>query len=369
MLDTLRCPVDMGRLRLMGPGELHELNARIARGEATYACGVPVTEALEGGMVGLEGGSVYRIEGGVPVLVPSLRIETTPDGQAATAPGTTIEVSPLADVWLELSSRWHRIKPPLRPAPQVINLFERLVGNLAGGNGSTLRGLLLGVTPEIATMRWPIGTKLLAFDSSPAMIRNVWPMGDARNAVVIRADWKAMPLPADHVDMVIGDGILTSQRYPDDFKALAREVHRVLKGNGALVLRLFARPEENETVAEIFDDLRAGRIPNFDVLHWRLAMAMHGDLASGTRMSDVWDAWHANVPNSEELMTSVGWAPDAARIMESYRGLKTSISFPTVREVGEIFAGAFEQVACHVPNYDDGARYPTVLFRPIPGFA
>ena len=93
-------------------------------------------------------------------------------------------------------------------------------------------------------------------------------------------------------------------------------------------------------------------------------MALHRDLRSGTRLGDVWDAWNAHVPDPEALTASLGWAPDAARIIESYRGMETRISFPTVREVRDALSDDFQQIACHVPGYEDGVRYPTVLFRP-----
>ena len=135
------------------------------------------------------------------------------------------------------------------------------------------------------------------------------------------------------------------------------------------MIRLFARPEKRDSLASIFADLRGGRLANVDVFRWRLAMAMHGDLESGTRLADVWEVWHENVPEPGELMKALGWGLDAARVLDGYRGLETRISFPTVAEVREIFADGFEEVACHVPAYEDGDRYPTMVFRsrPRPG--
>ncbi len=368
LMATLCCPVNRSPLRVMSEQELAELNTAIGHGRARYGYGNPVERPLEGGLVSLGGGTAYRIEDGVPLLVPALRIIRSDDA-AGDLPASidTADNGPLTDVWVQLSERWARILPPLRPASEDIELFRQVADEVLGnGHWPNRRALLLGVTPEIATMRWPTGTGLLALDSSPAMIRNVWPKDSAVSAAVARADWKAMPVRDEAYAFIIGDGILTSQRYPEDFAALVRELGRVLSKGGAVVIRLFARPEARDSVASIFDDLRGGRLANFDVFHWRLAMAMHGDLEAGTRLADVWEAWHQNVPEPRDLMTAIGWAPDAARVLDRYRGLETRISFPTVAEVREIFADGFEQVACHVPTYEDGDRYPTVVFRSKP---
>jgi len=38
--------------------------------------------------------------------------------------------------------------------------------------------------------------------------------------------------------------------------------------------------------------------------------------------------------------------------------------FPTVNEVRTVFSRDFEQVACLFPDYTDGERYPTAVFKP-----
>ncbi len=363
LLGSLCCPVARTPLRWLARAELDALNAEFERGRARYATGAPLEEPLSSGLTTSDGGSVYRIRGGVPHLMATQRIvRSGAAAAAAPAPGGS---APLADVWLELSRRWNRVKPPLRPAPEDVEVFERVAHEaLAPGRHGGGVALLLGATPEIATMSRPAGAPLLALDSSPAMVENVWPRDAAAGAAIVLADWKAMPVRSGACGLVIGDGILTSQRFPHDFRALAAELRRVVRDRGTLVLRLFARPETPDPLGAVFDDLRNARITNFDIFHWRLAMAMHRDLASGTRLADVWEAWHRCVPDPPALMAELGWAPDAARILETYRGLETTISFPTVTEVREILADGFEMTACHVPAYETGDRYPTVVLRP-----
>jgi hypothetical protein len=51
----------------------------------------------------------------------------------------------------------------------------------------------------------------------------------------------------------------------------------------------FLRPEKGEKTDSVFDELRAGRIGNFHIFKWRLAMSMHGAIEDGVRLGDIWD--------------------------------------------------------------------------------
>jgi SAM-dependent methyltransferase len=225
------------------------------------------------------------------------------------------------------------------------------------------RALMLGVTPEIATMRWPAGTRLLALDASEGMIRNVWPAAEVSGAAAL-ADWAAMPVRDGAYDLAIADAFLTSVPYPDGFKVVVAELRRVLKDDGTFVMREFARPEDREPLDTVFADLREGRMADLGAFIWRLAMALHGDLAAGVRLGDVWDAWQARVPEPEQLMRSLGWPLEPLRQLPPYRGHEGRMWFPTLDEAREVFSRGFEQVECHVPAYAGGDRYPTVVFKP-----
>jgi hypothetical protein len=65
--------------------------------------------------------------------------------------------------------------------------------------------------------------------------------------------------------------------------------HRVLRPGGLFSHRFFLRPERGEKTDSVFDELRAGRIGNFHIFKWRLAMSMHGAIEDGVRLGDIWD--------------------------------------------------------------------------------
>jgi len=280
------------------------------------------------------------------------------------ADGTSLSEGAWASYWEAIASRWDDLRPPRRPAPEDVTLLQELVGrHLPSSPGTAPLALLLGVTPEIATMRWPTGTRLVALDASSAMISHVWPARRLPDAAVIRGDWRTVPLRDGVCDIVLGDASIAAQPYPDTFRAVTGEARRVLRDGGLLAARAFTRPEETESLGAIFADLRAGRIATIDFLRWRLAAALHGDRATGTRMCDIWDAWEANVPDPAELMVSLGWPPETADVMSNLRGGQAVLVFPTLPELRASLAPDFEEVACEFPGYRDGDRYPTLLLR------
>ena len=368
ILETLCCPVTRKALEPMTGPELGRLNAAVAQGRARYAGDLPVTEALEDGLATADGSAYYRIESAVPVLLPDQRIMAGGDtGSADATRPMPPQADPWAIYWEKAAPHWNDLRPPRRPAPEDIALLERVARETPTGSGCVApHALMLGVTPELATMRWPAGTQLLALDSSAAMIRHVWPAREAPDATVIRANWKAMPIRDGVLDIVVCDGGLAAQPYPASFDAVVGEVRRVLRDGGLLATRVFTRPDNREPIKAIFADLRAGRIGAVDHVRWRLVAALHGDRATGIRMGEIWDVWSANVPDPPALMESLGWPRDAGRVMENLRGGEAVLIFPTLRELRQDLSEAFEEIACEFPAYEDGERYPTLVLRPRP---
>jgi uncharacterized protein YbaR (Trm112 family) len=77
LLDILCCPVSKTPLKRLDRKRLAEINTRIARGELLRVDGTKVERALEDALVTEDGKVVYRIEDGIPVLLPEEGIGTT----------------------------------------------------------------------------------------------------------------------------------------------------------------------------------------------------------------------------------------------------------------------------------------------------
>lgn len=275
-------------------------------------------------------------------------------------------MSVTGDHWSRHARQWSAIGPPLRPDAEDLRQVERSLAYWCGAaQRRAPRVMLLGVTPEIVALPRPEKSRLVAVDRSLAMIGAVWqgtPNEHGRAAAVC-GNWLALPLQPGVFDLVLGDGCYPSLRYPDDYAGLAASVRRVLAPQGLYSMRFFLRPDTPEPTAQVFDDLWQGRIGNVHIFKWRLAMALHGPLQEGVRLSEVWRVWHDAVPDVEGLARHLGWPAQEVRTLDAYRDAPASYTFPTLAEARASLADDFEEVNCYVPTYELGQRCPTLLMR------
>jgi len=236
-----------------------------------------------------------------------------------------------------------------------VEIYEREVAQIASP-----RALVLGVTPEIVGMRWPAGTELLALDRSAGMIEHVWP----RKGLVARSDWLKLALPDASRDVVIGDNPFTRHRYPDGHRAMLASIRRVLAPRGLLVLRYFCRAETDETPGRVFGELREGKIGNFHIFKWRLAMALQASVAQGVAWGEVWDAWNAEVRDPEAVLKRLGWKPEVLRTIEVNRGSVDRVTFPRLSEIRQVLGETFDVLQSYVPGYEMGERCPILVSKP-----
>lgn len=275
-------------------------------------------------------------------------------------------LNPLESHWQKNAERWRLQESPGRPNAEDVAFYEDAVTQWREGSRSASPlALVLGVTPEIALMRWPAGIRVVAADQSWGMIRGVWP-GASRGFPAACARWTALPFRDASTDVAIGDGCFSSLSGAA-YKVMAQSIRRVLRADGVLVMRYFNRPERPEPVPEVFADLFAGRIGSFFAAKWRLAMALHGTLDEGVRLGDVWDAWHAAVPEPDRLAKRLDWSLDKILMMDLYRDSGIRFTFPTLAEARAALQGDFEEIACRFPGYELGERCPTLVLRPRGG--
>lgn len=77
LLDILCCPVSKVPVLMLSSRQLDYLNARIAEGGVVDVDGRVVDRALSEGLVTRDAKVVYRIDDGIPVMLPESGIGTT----------------------------------------------------------------------------------------------------------------------------------------------------------------------------------------------------------------------------------------------------------------------------------------------------
>jgi uncharacterized protein YbaR (Trm112 family) len=76
LLDILCCPVSKVPVRPLGRSELEALNAAIAAGGVQNVAGTAVQTALSEGLITTDRKVIYRVDDGIPVMLPEEGIGT-----------------------------------------------------------------------------------------------------------------------------------------------------------------------------------------------------------------------------------------------------------------------------------------------------
>jgi uncharacterized protein YbaR (Trm112 family) len=77
LLDILCCPVTKTPVRPLSRAQLGHLNREIAAGKVVTVKGVAIGAAVDEGLITVDGKVIYRIEDGIPVMLPDEGIGTT----------------------------------------------------------------------------------------------------------------------------------------------------------------------------------------------------------------------------------------------------------------------------------------------------
>jgi SAM-dependent methyltransferase len=267
--------------------------------------------------------------------------------------------------WPEVAHRWKQIGPPLRPVAEDVASFERAVHLFALEKGAP-RALILGVTPELYSLGWPVGSDVHAVDHTPAMIEVVWP--GPREAVSC-SEWTEVPFPDGSRDIALCDGGLHLLSYPSGQRALAKELERVLAPGGLFAIRLFLPPAKRESAQQVLDDFLGARVANLNELKLRLGPALTESAESGVELDGIWRAVHAVAPDLDRVAERLGWTREHLGAIETYRGSHVRYHFVTLAEVTRLFCtegSGFELLSKHEPSYPLGERCPIVVLRRKP---
>jgi SAM-dependent methyltransferase len=215
---------------------------------------------------------------------------------------------------------------PLRPCHDDLRHFSELLRVKQPG---PVQALILGVTPELYGLDWPVGARIRAADRSPEMIQAIWP-GPPADAVL--SEWLNLPFGDASFDRVVCDGGLHLVGYPDGHRKLVQSIARVLKPEGRFVVRLFSLPERRETPQQVLRDLSTGSIPNFHVFKLRLAMALQRSSHEGIVLNRVFQYLLDAMGDLNRIAEATGWSREEVSTVNSYRDSTNIYHFLTEAE-------------------------------------
>lgn len=271
-----------------------------------------------------------------------------------------------SDHWNQHAKQWQHVAHPLRPGHEDVELFEKLISEHAPEK-SPLNALLLGVTPELALMQWPENTQLTAIDKNSAMIKHVWPQQQLKiSAKAYEGNWLELPFQNNSQQVVVGDGCLTLLSHNKHFHKFFSDVQRVLSSDGVFIIRHFTRPETEESIDTIFDDLNNSRIGNFHIFKWKLAMALHGTIEEGVPVHKIWQQWHQRMINADQLNELTGWSTGSINTINNYKDSPAIYSFPTIHEIMKFSENYFLVDDVYLADYELGDRCPTFVLKQKP---
>lgn len=255
--------------------------------------------------------------------------------------------------------KWSHVGPPWRPLPEDTAVVERA----AAGLGAVPNVVVLGLTPETTSCNWPVDTRLTAVDHSPDMIKQLWPPAHGpANSQVMLADWHAMPIDSGTIDLVAGDGCYMMETFPEGFDNLTRAVCRVLGRGGRFVIRVFLRPDQPESVADIARAFARAEIGSVHALKMRLMAAVHGANGAGFLVDEMWQAWKTMPPLPAAYAGKPGWGAEEVDGMELLQGSQARFFMPTLTEFRQSQKPFLREVECSFGHYELADLCPTFVF-------
>ena len=264
----------------------------------------------------------------------------------------TFPAPKVAANWTRLAHQYARFSAPLRPDPEDVALFSKAV------HGHGARVLLLGVTPALAGL----GDDLLAVEAMPDVIAALWPGDNAHRHAVV-GDWRALPCHDQSRSAIVGDGVLSAvDADPGD---LLQEFLRVLEPGGVIAIRCFCAPDCPEPLDLIIEDATAGRVPNMNVLKWRLSMHRSGnDPLFRVPVLSVLELFNRLFPDRTRFLEQTGWQRSDFDFIDLYRGSDSVLRFLSEDRLRAVFMDTgFRLIVLKPQGYPLADRSPLFVLH------
>ena len=266
-------------------------------------------------------------------------------------------------VWASIARCYTAFGSLLVPNREDIRSYEIAVADQAQARGrGGVMALMLGVTPGMALMNWPAGSRITAVDMSPAVIGALWPGDVPGIRKAICASWLAIPMSRNSCDVIVGDGSLNACRFPGEVRDLVHAAGDLLVDEGILVVRCYIRPQSPETVDAVFADLFGEKGMDVDCFKMRLWLAMQRSSAEGVAVREAARILEKYNLNLRVMKERLGWGA-AAEPFAAWPTSDAVYSFSTLTELRDLLGERFDEVSVTYPTYELGHCCPTLVMR------
>jgi hypothetical protein len=220
--------------------------------------------------------------------------------------------------------------------------------------------MMTGVTQEL----YSAFDYITAFDRDAAMIERVW-RGDTETKHVIQKDWMNIEFdPAPDFAGIIGDCAIPMLSNIATMRLFQERCFNWLKPGGVFVQRLFERPVELYTRADLLEVMSKPATINFHAFKWMLCMVLAAE--SGYQVKDVdrFALFRDLCTDRDQLSATTGWTRDAIDTIDLYLDGKNTIAFCDREEyLSTLPEYAVDVQFVNMTDYDLAENCPIMSWR------
>jgi SAM-dependent methyltransferase len=264
-------------------------------------------------------------------------------------------------VWGGDEDLWPVMPEPLVPSRDDLALYRKACPPALLAEDAAPRILVLGVTPALVNLPWPVRSEVHAVDYDEVMISALWHPREGAHCHFAR--WQEMPLPDAYFDVVVGDCSFNALPSLDEYGDVLRQVARVRKPGAPLLTRFFLQsdppPRIDWVAAEATGALAHLRAASKRLLIMLACVEEDGSIHVPDVQVRVREQWG----DFDAYLEAMGGTRADVELSKAVFGFDQRLNYPTERDVRQHFEPFFSDIRFQFPDSDVGRYCPIVRFE------
>lgn len=271
--------------------------------------------------------------------------------------------------WATVAAVYRYYDPPFLPTQEDLrymeSAFSRVAERFTKTGEPSWRGLILGVTPSLANLAWPVGTRVEAYDNSAAMVGRVWPGDGAtpwgwREAVV--DSWETLSDRPDAFHFACGDGSFNSFNSTAPPGVLFEILGATLKTGGICALRVYLRSPENPSPEQVIEEFISGRWTNPSIFRFLMCGALQHSFDEGMVVGDFYDYCERRLRRDPRFREAADRHADKWGVVTAARDSRVRLYFPDLDLIRRLAEPHLRIEDVHYSAHETGFLSPVVVF-------